>query len=84
MTHRQIVLCSPVRTAIGTYKGALQDIPTVALGATVIRETVARSGLDPSQVQTVIMGASHDRQPGLRFRRSGDCLCGPGSHARSC
>ena len=56
MTHRQIVLCSPVRTAIGTYKGALQDIPTVALGATVIRETVARSGLDPSQVQTVIMG----------------------------
>lgn len=56
MTHRQAVLCSPVRTAIGTYGGALQDIPAVALGATVIRETVVRSGLDPSRVQSVIMG----------------------------
>ncbi len=39
MNTRQVVLCNPVRTAIGTYNGSLKDIAAPALGAAVIRET---------------------------------------------
>ncbi|MBV8209963.1 MAG: acetyl-CoA C-acetyltransferase [Burkholderiaceae bacterium] len=56
MSQREIVLCNPVRTAIGSYGGSLKDVPAPALGAAVIRETVRRSGLDPAQVETVVMG----------------------------
>ena len=56
MTHNQVVLCSPVRTAIGTYGGSLKDLPATELGATTIRATIDRSSLDPSVVQAVVMG----------------------------
>lgn len=56
MSRNQVVLCSPVRTAIGTYGGSLKEVPATQLGATAIRATIDRSGLDSSQIQTVIMG----------------------------
>ena len=37
MVKREIVICSPVRTAIGTYNGTLKDTPAVELGATAIK-----------------------------------------------
>ena len=40
MSQREVVLCSPVRTAIGTYNGSLKDVPAPTLGAAVIRETM--------------------------------------------
>ena len=51
-----IVICSPVRTPIGAYNGALKDTPATALGALVVRETLRRSKLDPSAVGSVVMG----------------------------
>ena len=56
MSQREIVLCNPVRTAIGSYGGSLKDLPAPALGAVVVREAVRRSGLDPAQIETVVMG----------------------------
>lgn len=56
MTARQVVLCHPVRTAIGTYGGSLKDVPATDLGAAVIRDTLKRSGLAASSIQTVVMG----------------------------
>jgi len=56
MTHREIVICSPVRTAIGNYGGALKGTPATVLGAAAIRETLSRSGLPPQAVDTVVMG----------------------------
>jgi acetyl-CoA C-acetyltransferase len=56
MSQRDIVLCNPVRTAIGSYGGTLKDLPAPALGAVVVREAVRRSGLDPAQIETVVMG----------------------------
>lgn len=53
---RDIVLCHPVRTAIGAYGGGLKSVPAVELGATAIRETLARSGLDPAKLGSVTMG----------------------------
>ncbi len=56
MNNREIVLCNPVRTAIGTYGGSLKDAPAPGLGAAVIREVLKRSGLSPDKVQTLVMG----------------------------
>jgi acetyl-CoA C-acetyltransferase len=56
MTSRQIVLCHPVRTPIGTYGGSLKDMPASALGAAAIRETLKRSGLAADKVETLVMG----------------------------
>lgn len=56
MTTREIVLCHPTRTAIGAFSGALKHVAAAALGATVVRETLQRSGLDPSAVESVVMG----------------------------
>jgi len=56
MSQPEIVLCNPVRTAIGSYGGTLKDLPAPTLGAAVVREAVRRSGLDPARVDTVVMG----------------------------
>ncbi len=51
-----VVLCSAVRTAIGTYGGALKDIPAPDLGAAAIRSSIERAGVKSSDVRTVVMG----------------------------
>ncbi|RFO96412.1 acetyl-CoA C-acyltransferase [Rhodoferax lacus] len=56
MNQREVFLCNPVRTAIGTYGGTLKDVPASDLGAAVIRDTLKRSGLKAGAVQTLVMG----------------------------
>ncbi len=56
MSQAETVLCNPVRTAIGTYGGALKNIVAPTLGATVIRESLKRSGLSDDKIEQVIMG----------------------------
>lgn len=56
MSKREVVLCRPVRTAIGTYNGSLKATSAVELGAAVVRETLRRAALDPAQLSTVVMG----------------------------
>ncbi|HXX82481.1 MAG TPA: acetyl-CoA C-acetyltransferase [Casimicrobiaceae bacterium] len=56
MSARDVVLCHPVRTAIGTFNGTLKDTSATELGAVVVRETLRRSKLDPARVGSVAMG----------------------------
>ena len=56
MSATQVVLCHPARTAIGTYNGSLKAIPASKLGASAIAETLRRSRLAPSEIQSVVMG----------------------------
>ncbi|RZU98209.1 thiolase family protein [Spiribacter vilamensis] len=65
MSSRNVVICHPVRTAIGTYNGSLKDTPATDLGARVIQETLSRSGLAADKVQSLIMG--HVIQAGCRM-----------------
>src|SRR4030095_4819001 len=51
-----IVVSTPLRTAIGTFGGALRDVPATDLGATVGRAVVERSGIDPARINQVIVG----------------------------
>ncbi len=56
MSQREVVICNPVRTAIGTYGGALKDIPAAELGAIVIRAARKRAKLPDGEIGTVVMG----------------------------
>src|SRR6478735_9897072 len=56
MTTHDVVLCSPVRTAIGAYNGSLKTIPAPELGAAAVRETLKRWGLDAAAIGSVVMG----------------------------
>jgi len=51
-----IVIASIVRTPIGAYGGALKTVSAVDLGALVIKEAVARAGIEPALVDEVMMG----------------------------
>jgi acetyl-CoA C-acetyltransferase len=56
MATPEIVICNPVRTAIGTYAGTLKGTPATELGATVIKAVLERSKLDPAKLGAVVMG----------------------------
>jgi acetyl-CoA C-acetyltransferase len=56
MTPRDVVLCHPVRTAIGAYNGSLKGVPATELGAIAVRETLARAGLASERIGSVVMG----------------------------
>jgi acetyl-CoA C-acetyltransferase len=51
-----VVLVSGVRTAIGKFQGGFANTPASDLAATVIREAVNRAGIQPSQVDQVVLG----------------------------
>ena len=52
----EIVIVAAGRTAVGKFGGSLARIPATELGAAVIREVLARSGLNAEQIGEVIMG----------------------------
>ncbi|RKP49582.1 thiolase family protein [Pararobbsia silviterrae] len=56
MQAPEVVICHPVRTAIGTFNGSLKGTPATDLGATVIRETLRRAGLDGARIDSVTLG----------------------------
>ena len=56
MSQHSVVVVAPVRTAIGTFGGCLKEMPASDLGAITIKAAVARAGLDPEEVGTVVMG----------------------------
>jgi acetyl-CoA C-acetyltransferase len=53
---RQAVIVSAVRTPIGTFGGALAEVPATELGSLVIKEALRRANVAPEQVDEVIMG----------------------------
>jgi len=50
------VIVSAVRTPTGRFLGGLKDLSATQLGALVVREAVARAGIDPASVEECIMG----------------------------
>ncbi|QJD59213.1 acetyl-CoA C-acyltransferase [Pseudomonas sp. gcc21] len=56
MSDNSIVIVSGVRTPMGGFQGSLSSVSAVDLGALTIREAVARAGIQPADVQEVIMG----------------------------
>ena len=52
----EVVLAGAVRTPIGTFGGSFVDTPATELGAVALREALKRAGVQPDQVDEVIMG----------------------------
>jgi acetyl-CoA C-acetyltransferase len=53
---RDVLICEPVRTAVGRFGGVFKDVPVTELAATVIRDVLRRTGIPPSVVEDVIFG----------------------------
>ncbi|WP_313644938.1 acetyl-CoA C-acetyltransferase [Pseudomonas sp.] len=51
-----VVIVAATRTAIGSFQGALANLPAVDLGAAVIKQLLEQTRLDPAQVDEVILG----------------------------
>jgi len=60
---REVVVVSGVRTAIGTFGGSLKDIPPTDLAALVVRESLARSGVEGKDVGHVVFGHVVNTEP---------------------
>ena len=53
---QEVVIVAATRTAVGSFQGALANIPAVELGAAVIRRLLQQTGLDPAEVDEVSLG----------------------------
>ena len=51
-----VVIASAARTAVGSFGGSFANTPAHDLGAAVLKELVARAGIDPSEVSETILG----------------------------
>ena len=60
---REIVVVSAVRTAIGTFGGALKDVAPTELGAQVVRESLQRAGVAGADVGHVVFGHVVNTEP---------------------
>jgi len=56
MSHKEIVIVSAVRTAIGSFQGALAGVSATKLGAVVLEAALERAGVSKDSVDEVIMG----------------------------
>lgn len=54
--NKEVYIVSAVRTPIGSFGGVLKDIPAPKLGAIAIKAAVERAGIQPNQVNEVLMG----------------------------
>ncbi len=52
----EVVIVSAARTAMGRFEGTLQRMKAGDIGAVAVKEAVARAGIEPAQVDEVIMG----------------------------
>ncbi|RUR41171.1 acetyl-CoA C-acetyltransferase [Vreelandella populi] len=53
---QEVVIVAARRTAIGAFGGSLADVPASDLGALVIKEILASTGVSPDQVDEVLLG----------------------------
>ena len=56
MTTKTVYIVSAVRTPIGSFGGNLKDFSATQLGAIAIKAAVAKAGLQPDQIEEVLMG----------------------------
>lgn len=91
---RRVAIVSAVRTGIGKYAGQWVTTPSEKLAAAAIREAVDRAGIDPNEIEDVVMGNLHGHHgnhariasltAGLPFEAGAvtvDRQCGSGSQA---
>ena len=91
-----IVIASAARTPVGAFNGSFATVPAHQLGATAIKGALERAGVDPAEVDEVIMGqilaAGEGQNPARQAAMAAGCpqettagginqLCGAGLRA---
>jgi len=56
MANREVVVLSAVRSAVGGFGGSLKDLEPAELGGIVVKEAIARAGVDPKEVSFATVG----------------------------
>ena len=56
---RRAAILSPVRTPVGVFGGSLREVAVEQLGATVVKEVLARTGLDPAKIEDVVFAQGY-------------------------
>ncbi len=76
MTNRTVYIVSAVRTPIGSFGGSLKDLTATQLGSIAIQAAVARAGIQPADVQEVLMGCVIQANTGQAPARQAAKLAG--------
>lgn len=53
---KDVVIVSGVRLPVGSYGGSLKDVSAIDMGAMVVKEAVKRAGIQPSDVDEIVIG----------------------------
>ena len=80
MLKTPTVILSACRTAIGSFGGAMKNVPASHLGAVVISEAIARASVAPDQVGDVIMGCVLQAGAGMNVARQAALEAGLPAH----
>jgi acetyl-CoA C-acetyltransferase len=56
MSNKEVVVLSAVRSAVGTFGGSLSTLEPAELGGLVVKEAIARAGVDPKQISFATVG----------------------------
>ncbi|MCA9999998.1 MAG: acetyl-CoA C-acyltransferase, partial [Anaerolineales bacterium] len=73
----EVVIVSAVRTPIGRIRGALSEVRPDDLAAIVIKEAVARAGIDPNLIEEVYLGCANQAgEDNRNVARMGALLAG--------
>jgi acetyl-CoA C-acetyltransferase len=73
---RTVYIASAVRTPYGSFGGTLKDLSATQLGAIAIKAAVEKAGLNPDQVQEVLMGCVLQANLGQAPARQASMLAG--------
>lgn len=66
---RDVVICEPVRTAIGGYGGMFRSLTPTELGVSALTGLLQRTGLDPAEIDDVILGNCYPTPEGPAIGR---------------
>ncbi len=75
-SSNSIVIVSAARTPVGSFSGSFANMPAHELGAIVIRELLARAGVDAAEVDEVILGQVLTAAQGQNPARQASMLAG--------
>lgn len=73
---QSIVIASAARTAVGSFNGAFANVTAHDLGATAIKEVLIRAGVEPGEVDEVILGQILSAGQGQNPARQAAMLAG--------
>lgn len=76
MNNKTVYIVSAVRTPIGSFGGTLKSLSATQLGAIAINSAVEKAGLQPSQIQEVLMGCVLQANLGQAPARQAAILAG--------